>query len=255
MKIGIARLFEDPGIVKNAGFDYLELPLKHFIRLSPDRREAFRKELRKAQLPVEAVNCFFPDDTKLYGGPETFECVMEYAREGVALADSFGARIVVVGSGAARAVPEGMSRAEAKKQFAAILHSIALLARPYGITVVPEALRRKETNFLNTIPEEISLVREVCEPNCRVMIDFYHFFDNGEEISELDALRPGELRHVHLANPERTVPTEKDRELLALWRKALDERSYDGRVSLECHMEDQSEEALRTARRALEVFE
>lgn len=255
MRIGIAGLFEDSGPVKNAGFDYLELPMKTFLRLEHGRQERFRQNLREAMLPVEAVNCFFPDDLRLYGGPDAFERVMEFSREGVRLAASFGAKIIVVGSGASRAVPEGMSEGEAERQFCAILGMLALLARPHEITVIPEALRKAETNLLNTVEEEISLVRSIREPNVGVMVDFFHFHENGEAVETLSALQKGELKHVHVAGPGRLAPAEEDRALLIAWRNALDAVSYRERVTLECRLPDKSEEGLRKARRGLEVFE
>ena len=67
------------------------------------------------------------------------------------------------------------------------------------------------------------------------MLDLFHFFMNGEDLSVIDGLRPGELGHIHIARPnaDRGCPRESDRQTIGEWAKKLKEYGYDGRISLE----------------------
>ena len=111
--------------------------------------------------------------------------------------------------------------------------------------------------MINTFEQGLALCRAAGVGNLGCLVDLYHFYKNGEDLSVFDDLEPGDLRHVHLARPDedRRAPTEADAETLKLWAEKLKASGYDGRVSLECIWGDDFGGEAKTAAKILkEIF-
>ena len=83
---------------------------------------------------------------------------------------------------AARAACPTASRAtQAWKQLVEFSRRAAEQAKPYGIVVTIEPLRKEETNIVNTAAEGLDLVTAVNHANFQLMIDFYHLASEHED--------------------------------------------------------------------------
>lgn len=112
------------------------------------------------------------------------------------------------------------------------IRGIAGFARDLGITLCLEVLNRFENHVLNTAFEGVAFVKEVGEPNVKLMLDTFHM--NIEEDSFGGAIRSAGkyLGHLHTGEPNRRPPG-KGR---IPWREvgeALREIDYDGAVVME----------------------
>ena len=116
-----------------------------------------------------------------------------------------------------------------RQNFVAATREIAAYAADKGVRVAVEPINRFEgyAGFLNSLPQALSIVQEIDDPNLGVVADLFHM--NIEETSIPEALRlaGGQLSTVHL--------TESNRQILGTGHidyaqvvRALDAIGYDG---------------------------
>ena len=152
----------------------------------------------------------------------------------------------MLGSGAARRVPDGFSRDEAFTQLVDFCRRLAPVARRNGMTIAIEPLRRQETNIINTAREGLALVKAANRREIRLLVDFYHLAveaENPDVLIEAGAL----LAHVHVANPKgRGYPSTPDEAPYAPFFANLCRIGYTGRVSIEGSATDFVAEAPRS---------
>ena len=88
------------------------------------------------------------------------------------------------------------------------------IAKQFGASLRIEFLR--SSTFIATLPTVLKLTREAAHPNIAPMLDCYHFWSGLNKLDDLDALRPGEIAHVHFQD----VP-DIPRELLDLQTRII----------------------------------
>jgi len=147
--------------------------------------------------------------------------------------------MLVVGSGAARTVPDGFDMARAREQFAGFLRRVAEEAAGHGVTVVLEPLRPAETNLLNTVAESGAFLREHDTGPARLLADLYHMREQGES---MEALGDDLLAHVHVAGVGRGAPASDAADIEPFLR-ALCQAGFAGDCSIECNWKDFAAEA------------
>lgn len=109
------------GTLRAAGFDYLEPALSKLATASDDDVARARVEVAASGLPVEAMNWFLPGASIPVVGPAVDDARIDaYLQRALPLAASFGARVVVFGSPAARTVPAGFPPERARAQLSLI---------------------------------------------------------------------------------------------------------------------------------------
>jgi len=113
------------------------------------------------------------------------------------------------------------------------MKKLAKIASGYGVTLGMEVLNRFEGYILNTSEEAVAYVRDVGEPNVKVMLDTFHM--NIEEDDVAGAIRAagGLLGHMHAGEANRRPPRGGGR---IDWRAiggALREIGYDATIVME----------------------
>jgi sugar phosphate isomerase/epimerase len=235
MKIGVCCGEREFNAAGRSGFAYVEMSAQTVRNLDAEALKALRERAFSEGLTIDGFNGFFSGEVSLYDDP--LEKITAYAEKNFYAARELGASYCVVGSGRNRFVPEGMDKKDAEAKFMEIMDGIGDKAGQYGVQVILEPLRYAETNLLNTLSEGIAFCRAVGNPNVSCLVDFYHFFMNGESYDIFDTLRPGEITHVHLARPnqDRVYPKKEDAPVLEQWAGLLRKIKYDRRISLECN--------------------
>ena len=265
MKIGVcATNYKDWPTVAKYGYDYIEQALFLLGKATDEEFEEMKKAQAAAGIPVEACMGYFPGGFVLYAfDPETGKgtdftevekAVREHSEKCLSRAAQLGTKVVVVGSGSARRVPEGMDRAEAEKQFARVLDICGEVAAKNDISIVIEPLNKKETDIVNTLEEALYIHSLVKSDNVFVLNDFYHSHIEGESLDWI--AKAGDLlRHVHICDFERNCPTfEKDADDLIPCVKALKDAGYDARISYECGFKPDFETAVANAKSLADAF-
>jgi D-psicose/D-tagatose/L-ribulose 3-epimerase len=239
--IGIEHLHE----LSEAGYDYVELPLAEMMRLDDSEFNVIKETLENEKIICDVCNNLFPKTMRLTGPlPDSNGKIAEYVEKSLGRVAQLKGQKVVFGSGGAKNVPEGFAIERGYEQIVSLLKSIAKTAKSNNITVVIEPLRKAECNLINTFDEGCRLAEAVDEKNIRVLVDYYHFCEEEEPITNL--LRDGKkyLRHIHFAKPEgRRYPFCGDRHDYSRFINAVKELGYNDTLSCEAYSEDYIEDA------------
>jgi sugar phosphate isomerase/epimerase len=232
------------GALADMGFDYVELGFRALASQEDDLAfTATLDRILEAPLRVEALSGFIPPFVGLaVVGPSVDRAgLRRYSETMIARAAQVGARVVGIGIGRSRTIPEGFPPQRAHDQFRDFLGLVTDLAAPRGITVGLEPLNREETNLVNTIPEALATLRQVGRPGLRLTVDYYHLLLAGGTPADVEAAR-GLVAHVHTADASRRPPGTEGTDQLGLL-KALRAIDYDDRLTMECRFTSFDQEA------------
>jgi D-psicose/D-tagatose/L-ribulose 3-epimerase len=226
---GVAGLEE----AKAAGFDYVELGVSAIARLPPLELEAALIRHRAIGLPTPVANGFLPAEVRVAGPEVDPDKQLAYVRVAFDRVVRFGVKLIVFGSPAARNVPAGFPRQEAMKQLVAFGKLIAPEAQRRGLVIGLEALRRQESNIVNTTAEALQVVRAVGHPSFQLTVDFYHLAIEKEDPAILLQARE-HVRHLHFANPDgRVFPLDASEYDYYAFFENLRRIGYQGGLSVE----------------------
>ena len=81
------------------------------------------------------------------------------------------------------------------KAGAANMREVGEIASQYKLTFMAEAVRN--STFIATIATLLRMTREAGHPAMKPLFDFYHFLSGPSKLEDLDAVRAGEIGHVH----------------------------------------------------------
>lgn len=249
--------WEDIPVIKEAGFDYVELPLAEVMNLSHDGVEKLRKSLEKAGIPCEACNNFYPGDLRLTGENTDWEKISQYTARALERAEYLGAQIVVFGSGTAKRIPDGFPEEQGYEQIVKLLRMVGNEARKHSVVVAVEPLRKAECNIINTFEEGCRLSDDVGCENVKNLVDLYHLAVEKEPVSHIGDLGMKKLVHVHIANPQGRLFPKPDDPCLPLYEEMADEFRkirYNGRVSCEAYTENIQRDAKLTKEILIKIF-
>jgi sugar phosphate isomerase/epimerase len=243
VQVGLCTPLRNIEAAKAAGFDYLELGTSELTALADADFEKAAADIKALGLPVPATNLFLPATLKVTGPDVDREQQMAHVRKAFTRLSRLGTQIVVFGSGGARRVPDGYSKDDAFKQLVEFGRRAAAEARPRGITIAVEPLRREETNIINSAAEGLKLVEAINDPNFELMIDFYHLASEHEDPAIV--LKANQhIRHLHMANPQgRVYPAEWGEFDYGPFFANLKKIGYDKRISIEGTAKDFPREA------------
>jgi 2-keto-myo-inositol isomerase len=121
------------------------------------------------------------------------------------------------------------------------VREVAQAAAQFKLVAMFEFVR--QSTFASTLPTILSITRPAAQPNLGPLFDFYHFWSGNNKLEDIDALRPGEIKHVHfqdvpdmpremLDTQTRFIPGDGISPLDAMLRKLAD-KGYDGALSVE----------------------
>jgi 2-keto-myo-inositol isomerase len=121
------------------------------------------------------------------------------------------------------------------------VREVAQMAAPFKLIAMFEFVR--QSTFASTLPTILSITRPAAQPNLGPLFDFYHFWSGNNRLEDMDAIRPGEIKHVHfqdvpdmpremLDTQTRFIPGDGVSPLDAMLRKLAD-KGYDGALSVE----------------------
>jgi D-psicose/D-tagatose/L-ribulose 3-epimerase len=252
-KIKIGYNTDDLEKAKGFGFDYAELLVKNFTALSDEDFAKFLEKHKAVGLPTPVGNNFIPAELKLVGPEVDKDKQMEFVKKAFERAQKLGLKVVVLGSGAARKVPDGFSADEGWKQLVDFGKRVAAEAKKRGLVVTVEPLQKGETNTINTAAEGLKWVQAVNHPSFQLMVDFYHLSLEKEDPAILVTAKKN-IKHLHIANPYlRRFPMSSDEFDYSVFFATLKKTGYQGGLTIEGKTDKLDEEApkalafLRTA--------
>ena len=152
----------------------------------------------------------------------------------------------LVNIGRSRGVGDPSRPEETMQTAAGALRELAEYARPRGIGLVLEPIRRQEVNFIHSTQEGLALARRVNHPNFGLMTDTYHMhFEDADVCASLREAVPL-IWHVHFSDSNRCWPGSGDIDYAAVVR-TLRDINYSGFVSMEIMVWPGADEAASSA--------
>jgi sugar phosphate isomerase/epimerase len=224
-------------VLARAGYDFCELPASAVRPFDDDAAaQPALRQIAAAPLRPEAFNVLVPAQLPLVGPGADLAALRTYLRRAFGRMAQLGAEVAVLGSGAARRIPDGMPRAQALEQLAAVLALAADEAGRAGITLALEHLNQGETNVFTSLAECQAFVQERRSARLQLLADLYHLELEHEPLAHVVAAAPL-LAHVHVAGGGRRAPYVEGYDY-AGFMAALRDAGYDRRISAECAWED-----------------
>lgn len=255
MKFGVCHDTTLAGIIKDAGFEFLDMSVGGFAM--PDASEAefednFAK-IKDSALPVLNLNCLLPGRMRLAGPDANTGEAVEYCANAFARAGRAGIKTICFGSGGVRKSPDGWPKDRAFSQICEFLRELSPAVQESGVKLVVENLNYSETNMLNMVSETLEAADSAQTPCIGILIDAYHWARN-QDTSEAVSGACSRTYHTHIATyANRIAPGQEDCDFSGFAR-ALRSGGYDGTMSVEAGLGDKSPEAFRKMFSVLKSF-
>jgi D-psicose/D-tagatose/L-ribulose 3-epimerase len=212
--------------IKRAGFDGVELPIfegtpEHFRTVGRAIRDNGLRATAVTVIPDAERNCVSADPAVRSAGLDHLKWAIDClaAAGGETL---FGPFYQPLG------VFTGDPPTKAERANVVSVHKDAAAhAARHNIKLSVEPPNRFECYVLNTVADSADVVRQVNEPNCRLLYDTFHA--NIEEQDPVGVIAPNiaQINHVHFSENDRGTPG-KGHVPWAATMKALKESGYDG---------------------------
>ncbi len=231
---------EQINVLADAGFDFCELPAR-MVQPFDDEATALSalNAIAAAPLRPEAFNVLVPAQLPLVGPQADLKglrALRAYLRRAFARMAQLGATVVVLGSGGARRIPDGMPRDLALAQLADALALATDEVEHAGLELALEPLNRTECNVFLTLAECQAFIVERGLSGLRLLADLYHIEMEHEPLAHVVDAAPL-LVHVHVADSERRAPGTGQYDYDG-FMAALHTVRYNRRLSAECKWDD-----------------
>lgn len=234
MKIGVCANPNAGEVLKEAGFDFIEMGVS--AALMPDKPYSdfvnVLDRIMNSPLPCLSVNCLLPGHMKISGPSVNIPEVKSYL--GTVCERAADARVekIVFGSGGSRRCPEGFDRNRAFEQLVEFGKILGEEAARNDIVIAVEPLNRSECNMLNSVSGTLEYLKRVGNPCVRLHADSYHWGLEDEEGRDFTAAVPF-ICHAHIATyKSRMAPGGEDADFSRFFG-ILKKGGYDGTISIE----------------------
>jgi len=213
MKLGGFGRIADYEDICQAGFDYAELDVPEIEALPEREFDAFCNKVWKTGIPVLAGARALPIVNPWFF-TEHFQAMeyKDYLEHACQRANILGIKKVILGNGKARWLPEESS-IQKESRFINFMRMFAEIAGEHGAEVILEPLGPKYSNYINTLPEAVRVIREVHMPNLFTMADLRHMIWSGEPFEDIVAY-VNYVHHIHIdyptSYPQRPFPRLED---------------------------------------------
>lgn len=246
MKIGICNeIFSSWDIektiryVKSVGYDGLEIApftlANSVFEISDKERERIKNLAEKYELEIIGTHWLLvkPEGLSISSPDSDLrKKTSSYFEELVRFTSDIGGKIMVLGSPKQRSISQGQTRQQVIDYFKEVIKKPLEVAREREITICLEPLARKETNFVNTASEAISIIKEINHPNLKLILDVKAMSDEQRPYSEIINEGKEYLAHFH-ANDENLLGPGFGKVDFVPIIEALKKISYKGYLSVE----------------------
>ncbi len=192
-----ATLPEDITAASRAGFKALEIwAAKMDTYLVNHSLDDLNDLLTQHRIQPASINSI---EFITFRSADDYALIRARCHELSARADALGCdKVVVVPS----PTPEGgASWEEIKAESVRVLHNLAVIAVPYGVSLAFEFLGFPWCS-VRTLAQCWEIVQAVSRPNVGLVIDTCHFYAGGSELSSIEAVDPDKILIFHINDVE-----------------------------------------------------
>ncbi len=203
MRLGCCGTIEQAGVMRDAGFDFLEVNIQGVLKghEPSDVWDAQAPDVSKLPLPIEAANSLIPGSMPLIGPARDMKALQDYMQRIAKRAQRLGIQRLVFGSGKARMRPENVSHEQAMKDIIEFTTMAGQICGHHDVMLVVEHLNFPECNMINKLDETRAICDAINSPHVQGLVDSFHWGlekDTDQAILDLGQL----IRHVHIAEPD-----------------------------------------------------
>ncbi len=256
MKIGGFGRISDYEKIKAAGFDYAELDLPEIEALPEAEFEAFCRKVAQENFPVLTGSRALPiADPWFFTEQYSLETWRTYMVNACARAKKLGIKKIIIGNGKARWLLDETS-IQKEQNFIELLSLFSAICEENGIEMILEPLGPDYSNYINTLPEAVRVVKAAGNKNLFIMADLRHLYRGGESYEDIVDCADY-LHHVHIDYPEvfpaRPFPTADDGFDYGPFLDAVKRAGYDDTLTIEADVPEDWIDAYQKALKILEV--
>ncbi len=229
--------FEFYKAVKDAGYDFLELPGTLINNISEEDYQRLVDYLKEIGMESAGICSLFPGRIRFF--EVSGEELEEYIDWIFGKVQALGAVKIGFGSGGARKLPEGMSQEEGMEIFAEKVrkHMVPYLEK-YNYEMVIEPFNPKETNFITTAAEAAKAIEKIGSSRIGILTDTLHIIGANDDTERIVKEQGSLIRHIHISEPGREMPVDAYSPECLASVKALAASGYDGTLSFETKCAD-----------------
>lgn len=255
MKLGGFGRMEHFDSIRNAGFDYAELDIPELEALSEKDFDEFKEKVETLGFPVPVGSRILPMEGNWFF-TEQFNLLeyRDYLKHACKRAGQLGMGKIILGNGKARKL---LDETSIKKEYRFIdfLRMLADIAGENDLEVILEPLGPKYSNYINTLPEAVRIIREAGMSNIFTMADLRHMYWAEEPFEDI-VIYAEYVHHIHVdypkSYPERRFPDAHDDYDYAKFLEALDKAEYRGTLTIEADVPKDWKEACDVAKEVLD---
>lgn len=256
MKIGGFGHIKDYEKIQAAGFDYAELDLPEIEELSDEAFEAFCEKVKQVGFPVLSGSRALPiAEPWFFTEQFSLDAYKDYMVKACARAKKLGIQKIIIGNGKARWLLDETS-IQKERNFIDLLSLFSSICEENGIEMILEPLGPDYSNYINTLPEAVRVVKEAGNKNLFIMADMRHMVRGGESYDHI-AQCADYLHHFHIDNPEtfpaRPWPSAEDGFDYMPFLNAIQAVAPDGTLTVEADYPEDWRAAYEKAIKVLEV--
>ena len=216
------------------GYDFIEYPIMSIAALSDREFDALADRVSGNSLGCDCAANIFPASVRVIGDTVSYSGMRSYLDIAFRRAQRLGVKKIIFGSAGARKLGDYEKNA-AGRQFVECLRILDRYCSEYGMTVLIEAIRRGEADYINTLSEAADfarLVRSEGMENILLMADLFHMMSNGEDP---DVLKDNIdiIRHIHICEMNRELPAGSFSDYILAALNILREAGYNESISYE----------------------
>jgi sugar phosphate isomerase/epimerase len=208
---------------------------KDAYQISPDRRQAVRRQAEQAGLEVVGLHWLlaFTEGYHLTSpDPSVRARTADYLGELARLCRDLGGSVLVLGSPQQRNLLPGVTHDEAMRYAADVITRVMPTLEQCAVTLALEPLGPEEGDFLQTAAVGRELVRVIDSPRCRLHLDVKAMSSEHEPIEQIIRDSASLLAHFHANDANRRGPGMGNIDFVPVLA-ALRDVGYDGWVSVE----------------------
>lgn len=243
MRYGFCKEFSTPlktevdyeliKMIKDAGFDYVEMRAMLVASLSDEEFEKLENTLKQLDLACDCCCALFPKTIRVTGAEINFEEIDAYLEKTFDRCSRLGAKKIVFGSAPARALDENTTEEQGYEQIIEVIkRSVVPACEKYDMMVVMEPLRADACNFINTLADGMRVVDGVKSERIQLLADTIHMMTNQDNPSDVINFKD-HLKHVHVAELARVMPEDCYSDYAAEVLGNLKKIGYEGTISFE----------------------
>lgn len=179
----------------------------------------------------------------------TWRRTRDYFRTLIELCHDLGGQVLVLGSPKQRNILPGQTRQGAWQRAADLLSEVVDCS---AVTICIEPLSPAETNFINTVDEAMTMVRQINHPNLKLHLDVKALCSEGKPVGTIiRSVRAADIGHFHVNDPNLYGPGMGDVDYSPI-AQAIDDIGYNGWLSVEVFKYNPDPETI--ARRSIDYL-